>query len=89
MESESQPKRLFQGTTNMLSSDNSQSPELSSCAVGGVDVCLSLSADCLDGSSCGSSSQDSPAKSSAVTESPLTTSDSCSSFSAGAELSPK
>ncbi|XP_078068087.1 protein FAM122B isoform X3 [Mustelus asterias] len=90
MESESQPKRLFQGTTNMLSSDSSQLPELGTCAIRSGDLFLSLSADCLDGSSSnGSSSQDSPAKSCTVRESPVTTSDSCSSFTAGAGLSPK
>uniref|UniRef100_UPI00398EE6CC protein FAM122B isoform X1 n=1 Tax=Pristiophorus japonicus TaxID=55135 RepID=UPI00398EE6CC len=90
MESESQPKRLFQGTTNMLSSDVSQSPEFVSGGVRSGDVFLSLSADCLDGnSSNGSSSQDSPAKSSVVRESPVTTSDSCSSFTAGSGLSTK
>lgn len=53
METESQPKRLFQGTTNMLSTEVSQLPELNTC----------LSPDLLDGSlsSVGSSS-DSPAK---------------------------
>ncbi|XP_067903160.1 protein FAM122B isoform X2 [Heterodontus francisci] len=90
MESESQPKRLFQGTTNMLSSDTSQSPEPGSCAIRSGDLFVSLSTDCLDGSSSnGSSSQDSPAKSSVVRESPVTTSDSCSSFTAGLGLSPK
>ncbi|XP_016148638.1 protein FAM122A-like isoform X1 [Sinocyclocheilus grahami] len=54
METESQPKRLFQGTTNMLSTEVSHLPELNTC---------SLSPDLLDGSlsSVGSSS-DSPAK---------------------------
>ncbi|XP_038630994.1 protein FAM122B isoform X4 [Scyliorhinus canicula] len=90
MESESQPKRLFQGTTNMLSSDASHFPELGACAIRGGDLFLSLSADGLDGSSSnGSSSQDSPAKSSTIRESPVTTSDSCSSFTAGPGLSPK
>ncbi|XP_062332765.1 protein FAM122B isoform X3 [Osmerus eperlanus] len=53
METESQPKRLFQGTTTMLSSDVTQLSELNSC----------LSSDLLDGSlsSVGSSSG-SPAK---------------------------
>uniref|UniRef100_A0A673MIP4 Protein FAM122A-like n=1 Tax=Sinocyclocheilus rhinocerous TaxID=307959 RepID=A0A673MIP4_9TELE len=53
METESQPKRLFQGTTNMLSTEVSHLPELNTC----------LSPDLLDGSlsSVGSSS-DSPAK---------------------------
>lgn len=53
MEAESQPKRLFQGTTTMLSTETAHLPELSSC----------LSPDLLDGSlsSVGSSSG-SPAK---------------------------
>ncbi|XP_065127913.1 protein FAM122B isoform X4 [Paramisgurnus dabryanus] len=53
METESQPKRLFQGTTNMLSTEVSHLPEFNTC----------LSPDLLDGSlsSIGSSS-DSPAK---------------------------
>ncbi|XP_051514750.1 P2R1A-PPP2R2A-interacting phosphatase regulator 1-like isoform X1 [Myxocyprinus asiaticus] len=67
METESQPKRLFQGTTNMLSTEVSHLPELNTC----------LSPDLLDGSlsSVGSSS-DSPAKmegvSSSSSNSPLT-----------------
>uniref|UniRef100_A0A8C1K011 Protein FAM122A-like n=1 Tax=Cyprinus carpio TaxID=7962 RepID=A0A8C1K011_CYPCA len=54
METESQPKRLFQGTTNMLSTEVSHLPELNSCL---------SPPDLLDGSlsSVGSSS-DSPAK---------------------------
>ncbi|XP_026136413.1 protein FAM122B isoform X1 [Carassius auratus] len=68
METESQPKRLFQGTTNMLSAEVSHLPELNTC---------SLSPDLLDGSlsSVGSSS-DSPAKMEGVSpsssNSPLT-----------------
>ncbi|KTG40475.1 hypothetical protein cypCar_00006197 [Cyprinus carpio] len=68
METESQPKRLFQGTTNMLSTEVSHLPELNTC---------SLSPDLLDGSlsSVGSSS-DSPAKMEGVSpsssNSPLT-----------------
>ncbi|XP_052011092.1 P2R1A-PPP2R2A-interacting phosphatase regulator 1-like isoform X2 [Xyrauchen texanus] len=67
METESQPKRLFQGTTNMLSTEMCHLPELNTC----------LSPDLLDGSlsSVGSSS-DSPAKmegvSSSSSNSPLT-----------------
>ncbi|TRZ02032.1 hypothetical protein DNTS_024189 [Danionella cerebrum] len=67
METESQPKRLFQGTTTMLSTEVSHSPELHTC----------LSPDLLDGSlsSLGSSS-DSPAKMEGVSpsssDSPLT-----------------
>uniref|UniRef100_A0A8D0G378 PABIR family member 2 n=1 Tax=Sphenodon punctatus TaxID=8508 RepID=A0A8D0G378_SPHPU len=79
METESQPKRLFQGTTNMLSSDVHLT-DLSSC----------LSSDILDGStsSVGSSS-DSLAKGSTTTESPVTCSNSCSSFILMDDLSPK
>ncbi|XP_041431061.1 P2R1A-PPP2R2A-interacting phosphatase regulator 1 isoform X4 [Xenopus laevis] len=60
MEIESQPKRLFQGTTNMLSPDVSHLSDLSSC----------LSSENLDGSSSSlDSSCDSPAKN-IVPESP-------------------
>ncbi|XP_012373388.1 PABIR family member 2 isoform X6 [Dasypus novemcinctus] len=59
METESQPKRLFQGTTNMLSPDAAQLSDLSSCS------------DILDGSSSGSGlSSDSLARGSATAESP-------------------
>lgn len=80
METESQPKRLFQGTTNMLSPDVTHLTDLSSC----------LSSDILDGgaSSVGSSS-DSSAKGSAAAESPLAGSNSCSSFILMDDLSPK
>ncbi|KAG5263382.1 hypothetical protein AALO_G00264240 [Alosa alosa] len=62
METESPPKRLFQGTTTMLSTEVSHLPELGSC---------SLSSDLLDGSlsSVGSSSG-SPAKMDGVSPSP-------------------
>ncbi|XP_041930435.1 protein FAM122B isoform X2 [Alosa pseudoharengus] len=61
METESPPKRLFQGTTTMLSTEVSHLPELGSC----------LSSDLLDGSlsSVGSSSG-SPAKMDGVSPSP-------------------
>lgn len=62
METESPPKRLFQGTTTMLSSEVSPLPELGSC---------SLSSELLDGSlsSVGSSSG-SPPKMEGVSPSP-------------------
>ncbi|XP_074179379.1 PABIR family member 2 isoform X2 [Rhinolophus sinicus] len=51
METESQPKRLFQGTTNMLSPEAAQLSDLSSCS------------DILDGSSSSSSSNGLPSAS--------------------------
>lgn len=39
MEAESQPKRLFQGTTTMLSAETAHLPELSSRCVVVVVVC--------------------------------------------------
>ncbi|KAG1929208.1 protein FAM122B isoform X2 [Pimephales promelas] len=66
METESQPKRLFQGTTNMLSTEVSHLPELNTC----------LSPDLLDGSLSSVGSSDSPAKMEGVSpsssNSPLT-----------------
>ncbi|KAJ6653786.1 hypothetical protein lerEdw1_008716 [Lerista edwardsae] len=80
METESQPKRLFQGTTNMLSPDMTHLADLSSC----------LSSDILDGSTSSvSSSSDSLAKGSTTTESPVACSNSCSSFILMDDLSPK
>ncbi|XP_069068590.1 PABIR family member 2 [Pleurodeles waltl] len=80
METESQPKRLFQGTTNMLSPDVTDLMDLSPC----------LSSDLLDGSSCSvGSSSDSMAKVSTTTDSPVTCSNSCSSFISLDDLSPK
>ncbi|XP_069468923.1 PABIR family member 2 isoform X2 [Ambystoma mexicanum] len=80
METESQPKRLFQGTTNMLSPDVTDLTDLSPC----------LSSDLLDGSSCSiGSSSDSLAKGSTATDSPITCSNSCSSFISLDDLSPK
>ncbi|XP_015979069.1 protein FAM122B isoform X3 [Rousettus aegyptiacus] len=84
METESQPKRLFQGTTNMLSSEAAQLSDLSSCS------------DILDGSSSSSSSSsssglssDSLAKGSTTTESPVACSNSCPPFILMDDLSPK
>ncbi|XP_065266698.1 PABIR family member 2 [Emys orbicularis] len=80
METESQPKRLFQGTTNMLSPDVTHLTDFSSC----------LSSDILDRSSSSiGSSSDSLAKGSITTESPVTCSNSCSSFILMDDLSPK
>ncbi|XP_057206040.1 protein FAM122B isoform X1 [Triplophysa rosa] len=75
METESQPKRLFQGTTNILSTEASHLPELNT----------SLSPDLLDGSlsSVGSSSN-SPAKMEGVSPS-----SSNSPITALQDLSPK
>ncbi|XP_007641821.1 protein FAM122B isoform X1 [Cricetulus griseus] len=78
METESQPKRLFQGTTTMLSTDAGQLSDLSSCS------------DILDGSSISSGlSSDSLATGSAPAESPVACSNSCSSFILMDDLSPK
>ncbi|XP_072837549.2 PABIR family member 2 isoform X1 [Pogona vitticeps] len=80
METESQPKRLFQGTTTMLSPDVTHLTDLSSC----------LSTDILDGSTSSvSSSSDSLVKGSTTTESPVACSNSCSSFILMDDLSPK
>ncbi|TNN51844.1 Protein FAM122A [Liparis tanakae] len=76
METESQPKRLFQGTTTMLSSDVSSLSELSSCH----------SPEMLDGSlSSVGSSTDSPGKMEGVSPS----SSSNSPFASLQDLSPK
>uniref|UniRef100_A0A8C4LM94 Family with sequence similarity 122B n=1 Tax=Equus asinus asinus TaxID=83772 RepID=A0A8C4LM94_EQUAS len=78
METESQPKRLFQGTTNMLSPEAAQLSDLSSCS------------DILDGSSSSSGlSSDSLAKGSTTAESPVACSNSCSPFILMDDLSPK
>ncbi|XP_008567258.1 PREDICTED: protein FAM122B isoform X2 [Galeopterus variegatus] len=78
METESQPKRLFQGTTNMLSPDAAQLSDLSSCS------------DILDGSSSSSGlSSDSLAKGSATADSPVACSNSYSPFILMDDLSPK
>uniref|UniRef100_A0A8C5YCG0 PABIR family member 2 n=1 Tax=Microcebus murinus TaxID=30608 RepID=A0A8C5YCG0_MICMU len=77
METESQPKRLFQGTTNMLSADATQLSDLSSCS------------DILDGSSSSSGlSSDSLAKGSATAESSVACSNSCSPLILMDDLSP-
>ncbi|KAM8952663.1 P2R1A-PPP2R2A-interacting phosphatase regulator 1-like isoform 1-T1 [Pelodytes ibericus] len=78
MEIESQPKRLFQGTTNILSPDVAHLSDLGAC----------LSSETLDGSSSSlSSSCESPAKN-IVNESPPS-SDSCSLFMPVDHPSPK
>ncbi|XP_057616473.1 PABIR family member 2 isoform X4 [Chionomys nivalis] len=78
METESQPKRLFQGSTSMLPADATQLSDLSSCS------------DILDGSSISSGlSSDSLATGSAPAESPVACSNSCSSFILMDDLSPK
>nr|XP_021517600.1 protein FAM122B-like [Meriones unguiculatus] len=78
METESQPKRLFQGSTNMLSTDAARLSALSSCS------------DILDGSSVSSRlSSDSLATGSVPAESPVACSTSCSSFILMDDLSPK
>ncbi|XP_052026980.1 PABIR family member 2 isoform X2 [Apodemus sylvaticus] len=77
METESQPKRPFQGAANMLSADPAQLSDFSSCS------------DILDGSSISSGlSSDSLATGSAPAESPVACSNSCSSFMMD-DLSPK
>ncbi|XP_075394795.1 PABIR family member 2 isoform X3 [Tenrec ecaudatus] len=69
METESQPKRLFQGTTNMLSSEATQLSDLSSCS------------DVLDGRSSSSGlSSHSLAKGSTPAESPGACANPCSAF---------
>ncbi|XP_006765434.1 PREDICTED: protein FAM122B isoform X10 [Myotis davidii] len=81
MESESQPKRLFQGTTNMLPPENAHLSDLSSCS------------DILDSNSSSSSSSvlssDSLAKGSTIAESPVACSNSCPPFILMDDLSPK
>ncbi|XP_073455291.1 P2R1A-PPP2R2A-interacting phosphatase regulator 1-like isoform X4 [Aquarana catesbeiana] len=77
MEMETQPKRLFQGTTNMLSPDMTHLSDYS---------CLSSD---LDSSSSLGSSLDSSAKDGCVTDSPAACFNSCSSFISLDDLSPK
>ncbi|XP_028620837.1 protein FAM122B isoform X2 [Grammomys surdaster] len=78
MEPESQPKRPFQGTTNILPSDPTQLSDFTSCS------------DILDGSSISSGlSSDSLATGSAPAESPVACFNSCSSFILMDDLSPK
>ncbi|KAJ8396510.1 hypothetical protein AAFF_G00018160 [Aldrovandia affinis] len=77
METESQPKRLFQGTSTILSSEATLLPDLGSC----------LSSDLLDGSlSSVGSSGGSPAKMDGVSSS---SSSSTSPFTPLQDLSPK
>ncbi|CAI9616872.1 unnamed protein product [Staurois parvus] len=77
MEMDTQPKRLFQGTTNMLSPDVTHLSDYS---------CLSSD---LDSSSSLGSSLDSAARDGCVTDSPAACSNSCSSFISLDDLSPK
>ncbi|XP_022382022.1 protein FAM122B isoform X4 [Enhydra lutris kenyoni] len=78
METESQPKRLFQGTTSMLSPEAAQLSDLSSCS------------DILDGSSSSSGlSSDSLAKGRTTAEFPVACSSPCSPFILMDDLSPK
>ncbi|XP_030064847.1 protein FAM122A isoform X2 [Microcaecilia unicolor] len=71
IEIENQPKRLFQGTTNMLSSDVTHLSDLSTCLSPGI----------LDGSNSSvGSSCSSPAKGNSMMESPASSLDSCSPF---------
>ncbi|XP_075043364.1 PABIR family member 2-like isoform X4 [Mixophyes fleayi] len=77
MEIESQPKRLFQGTTTMLSPDSTHLSHFS---------CISSD---LDSSSSICSSSDSASKEGCVTDSPVACSNSCSSFISLDDLSPK
>ncbi|XP_065771471.1 PABIR family member 2 isoform X4 [Muntiacus reevesi] len=78
METESQPKRLFQGTTNMLSPEAAQLSDLSSCSA------------ILDGSNSGSGlSSESLAKGSTTADAPVACSNSCSPFILMDDLSPK
>ncbi|XP_032993429.1 protein FAM122B isoform X2 [Lacerta agilis] len=80
METESQPKRLFQGTTNMLSPDATHLSDLGSC----------LPSDALDGSSSGiSPSSDSLAKGGGAAEPPAARSEPASPFILMDDLSPK
>ncbi|XP_053436678.1 PABIR family member 2 isoform X6 [Nycticebus coucang] len=77
METESQPKRLFQGTSNVQSGEATELSDLSSCS------------DILDGSSSSSGlSSDSLAKGSAPAESPGACSNPCSPLILMDDLSP-
>ncbi|XP_073497407.1 PABIR family member 2-like isoform X2 [Phyllobates terribilis] len=79
MDMETQPKRLFQGTTNMLSPDMTHLSDYS---------WYGLSSD-LDSSSSIGSSSDSAAKEGCVSDSPAACSNSCSSFISLDDMSPK
>ncbi|KAK2495003.1 hypothetical protein MC885_017629 [Smutsia gigantea] len=78
METEYQPKRFFQGITNMLSSDVAQLSDPGVC----------VSSDTLDGNSTGSSCN-SPAKASTTTDSPVSPAQVASPFIPVDELSSK
>ncbi|CAJ0918249.1 unnamed protein product [Ranitomeya imitator] len=103
MDMETQPKRLFQGTTNMLSPDMTHMSDYSCPPIpikGFAEMeklifyCnqmfqyLILSLD-LDSSSSIGSSSDSAAKEGCVSDSPAACSNSCSSFISLDDLSPK
>ncbi|XP_004621309.1 PABIR family member 2 isoform X2 [Sorex araneus] len=78
METESQPKRVFQGSNTLLTTDTKQLSELSSCS------------DILDGSSSSNGlSSDSLAKGSPTADSSVACSNSCSPFILMDDLSPK
>ncbi|XP_006863789.1 PREDICTED: protein FAM122A [Chrysochloris asiatica] len=80
METDYQPKRFFQGITNMLSSDVAQLADPSGCAA----------SDALDGtSSSAGSSGNSPAKASTTTDSPVSPAQATSPFIPVDELSSK
>lgn len=80
METEYQPKRFFQGITNMLSSDAAQLSDPGVC----------VSSDTLDGnSSSAGSSCNSPAKVSTTTDSPVSPAQAASPFIPVDELSSK
>nr|XP_033800038.1 protein FAM122A-like isoform X3 [Geotrypetes seraphini] len=75
IEIENQPKRLFQGNTNMLSSDHMFSSEVTHLS----DLSSCLSSGILDGSkSSVGSFCSSPAKGNSMRESPVSSLDSCS-----------
>ncbi|XP_055986275.1 PABIR family member 2 isoform X4 [Sorex fumeus] len=78
METESQPKRVFQGSNTLLTTDTKQLSDLSSCS------------DILDGSSSSNGlSSDSLAKGSPTADSSVACSNSCSPFILMDDLSPK
>ncbi|XP_049622660.1 PABIR family member 2 isoform X2 [Suncus etruscus] len=78
METESQPKRVFQGSTSMLTTESSKFSDLSSCS------------NILDGSNSSNGlSSDSLAKGSPAADSSVACSNSCSPFILMDDLSPK
>ncbi|XP_043829591.1 P2R1A-PPP2R2A-interacting phosphatase regulator 1-like isoform X2 [Dromiciops gliroides] len=80
MDTEDQPKRFFQGITNMLYSDVTHMSELNVC----------LSSDTFDGNNpSAESSSSSPAIVTATTDSPVSPSESSSSFMSADELTSK